>query len=367
MDNEKWDIEFDRFLQKEMTADEERSFQQQLDRDPEFRSAFMAHEKFVEEIASAAGYTDFRAKMNQIHEDLYGERKKLFILKPKFLIPLSLVAGLALLITVIIPMTTGGDSMAENKDGYAELENADDSVEETSASEEGEAYYSEEANYESDTANMAQINVFLDPVNKLPKGTAFLLDRHGLFLTSGHLVRNREEVKVQNKDLNYTFSAQVVYRDSIMDFAILKTDHDIFDFVEKVPFKFCSGKAELGEEVLTLGYPKKEIVYTKGDVSSENGFKSDSLYMEVSMPANPGYSGAPLFNQDGRLCGIITANNSKKQNVTYVLKHQYIEEVIDHLTESDSISFDLRTNYAKKFRNKKEMISVYREFIYEVH
>ena len=194
-----------------------------------------------------------------------------------------------------------------------------------------------------------------------------MIAENGYFLTSKHLVKNKNVFTIQHRETGKTFESKVVYRDSLLDFAVLKCHEDVATQFEAVPFQFYGDDLSLGDEVFTLGYPKSDIVYTKGDVSSETGFRSDSNYIEISMPSNPGFSGAPLFTYEGRLAGIITANNSKKQSVTYVLKHDYILDRIDILNTRDSMGIDLRTNYSRSYSKTSSLIDKLRPYIFELH
>ena len=74
------------------------------------------------------------------------------------------------------------------------------------------------------------------------------------------------------------------------------------------------------------------------------------------MPSCCGYSGAPLFNEKGKIVGIITANHSKKQSVTYTLKHQYILDVINKLQENEDIEIKMSRNYSKKYKTRSSQI-----------
>ncbi len=340
-----------------MTESEIKNFNEKLT-EKEFKESFEAHKNFRQDLDEGLDYKAKIEKLETIHEELYGKKKSIFI-NPKFYIPFSIAATITLLIALFPP---GGESQSgDSNNDYVELYNADDGADEASE----EAFYEEEVT--NVTYPLEPIDSLLQLNSKQPIGTAFQLTENGIFVTSKHLVEGKEFVKLQNKELNLTFEVKVVYVDTLMDIAFLICHENIAQNLEKVPFKFSDKTTELGEEIFTLGYPKKDIVYTKGDVSSENGFKSDSLYLEISMPSSPGYSGSPLFDQEGYLVGIITANNSKKQSVTYSLKHHYIQELISDLDKMDILEIDMSSNYIKKKYKRPQFIKLYRGFVFEVH
>jgi S1-C subfamily serine protease len=361
---------FDDYLTGLMSAEEMNAFEEKLKVDESFRKEFEEYKAYSTAIFEGEEYGQIRQSLEEIHRDVYPP--KTFFLRKPFLIAVSTAAILVLSLLIIDPFGLEGGEMAVEANEYNELSG----VEEGEVGEEDVA--SEEAYVEADT-NEGVTDVHLSPemvitedslldaINKKPLGTAFLISEKGYFITAKHLLRKKKKVTLQQKKLGLTFHAKKVYVDSLLDFAILQCDPKVVDHLSAVPFRFYKKQMELGEEVFTLGYPKRDIVYTEGNVSSETGFKSDTNYFEISMPSNPGYSGAPLFNQHGDLVGIITANNSKKQSVTYAVRHDYIEHKIDELMQTDSLNIDMRTNYRTYNKKRSEQIKKIRPFIFEIH
>lgn len=339
-----------------MSATERSEFKEKLN-DEGFKNEFNEYQAFIVEVQESINYGETKKRLDKIHQDLY-PIKKAFYLRPSFYVIAS-IAACFILFVMIDPNLYGDKTMSEDN-SYVELTNDEENAE---SSDDAIDLY-EMPEYPSD---IIIIDSLIKQVQTVPIGTSFLISEDGIFITSKHLVKNRDVVTLQNKDSELTFQAEVIYTDTLMDFAILQCHENLLSNFARIPFKFNGSNTELGEEVFTLGYPKKDIVYTKGDISSENGYKSDSLYIEISMAANPGYSGAPLFNKDGHLVGIITANNSRKQLVTYALKHQYIKDLISELREKEIIDINMKRNYTKKYKTRSKMIQSYRSFIFEVH
>ena len=355
---------FDAYLNNELSEADRVDFESLLEKNVDFKAEFEEYKSVSHEIFEGAEYGQIISNLDQIHGDIYGKKgSKPLILRPRFYIPVSIAAGLALLFTIVNPL--GGsneDMMADNNADYIELDN-DEATEEYAEGEDDVSYMSPEE--PMDSLADPVLEETLPIVNKTPKGSCFLISNDGFFITSKHLVKKRRYVKIQQKDREVVFNAEVIYRDSLLDFAILQCAPKQTDNFRAVPFKFYKKKPSLGEDVFTLGYPKPDIVYTTGVVSSETGYKSDSVSYEVSMPSNPGNSGAPLFTKKGDLVGMVIANNSKKQSVTYILKPYYIQERLNNL--KDSLNIDMRDNYTKRFSKVPDMIDKYRSFIFEIH
>jgi len=79
---------------------------------------------------------------------------------------------------------------------------------------------------------------------------------------------------------------------------------------------------DLGEEIFTLGYPRSDndIVYGKGYLSAQSGFEGDSNAYQIQISANPGYSGAPVFNDNAELIGIISTRQKQAEGVAFAIK-----------------------------------------------
>ncbi|NOQ71543.1 MAG: hypothetical protein GQ574_06055 [Crocinitomix sp.] len=361
---------FDRYISGEMDAAEKSAFEERLTHSESLKKTFEEYTTFSAEIAAGGEYGAIKKELGTIHQDLHGrKRSKLF--SPKFLIPVGVAATITL-VFMISPWNRMNDStMAENNiyeplanhsnDGYGESDDALIMYEEMVTEAAGDA------NPDSAQADVEDLLLrdSLAQINLSPHGTAFLISEDGFFLTSKHLIEGQKIVDLQQKGLGLTFEAEVIYSDSILDFSILKSSIKTAINFDAVPYEIVEETPELGDAVFTLGYTKKDIVYTEGVVSSETGFESDSIYFEVSLPSNAGHSGAPLFNEKGNLIGIITAHLSDKQAVTYILRPDYIQNRLDAL--SDSLSIDLSTNYSKKNASTKRLIKLYRPFIFEVH
>ncbi|MBI3133946.1 MAG: trypsin-like peptidase domain-containing protein [Bacteroidetes bacterium] len=353
---------FDAYLHQKMGAEERTLFEQELENNALLKTEFLEYRQFITDLHDGAEYGEIRHQLKTIHNKP-GVGGRVFFLSPQFLVPLSLVASLALIITIINPFVKQGNSSAENSD-YQNLQHSPAATESMDTATDSTVAFSEtQANGKAYPGSPE----FLTEIKTDPAGTAFLISKDGYFLTSKHLVEKHPLLTLQQKDQHYTFEASVVYTDSLMDFAILKCHEKIAAAFKPVPFKFLKNDIQLGQDVFTLGYPKNEIVYTKGVVSSEKGYKSDTLSYEVSLPSNPGYSGAPLFTSDGDLVGIVIANNTRQQAVTYVLNHHYIETVIDNLAKKDSMKIDMHTNFSKRYKDHSTLVKAYRAYIFEVH
>jgi S1-C subfamily serine protease len=303
-------------------------------------------------------YGEIKKQLKALHP----KKSKFIFFKPQFYIPLAAAAVIALIFTIGPLENNNNTASAEDSSKYQEL-STEEEASETSFAVESEL--DDNQAQDSTDSFVDELSNVLELEYKEPKGTAFCISEEGYFITAKHLVHKRRYVKLQQMDLGLVFNTEVIYRDSVLDFALLRCSAENAAQLKQIPYKINKTGYNLGDDVFTLGYPKADIVYTKGAISSANGFRSDTMTFEVSMASNPGNSGAPLFSTRGELIGMIIANNSKKQSVTYVLKPELIENRLKALASEH----DFKINSVSTLKNSgnTELIKKLRPFVFEVH
>jgi len=73
------------------------------------------------------------------------------------------------------------------------------------------------------------------------------------------------------------------------------------------------------------------MVYGKGYLSAQTGYEGDSNSYQIQISANPGNSGAPIFNSNGELIGVISTRQKLTEGVAFAVKSTKIFEVIEEL------------------------------------
>ncbi len=159
--------------------------------------------------------------------------------------------------------------------------------------------------------------------------SGFLLSNDGFIITNYHVIENTKNVTVRgvNGNKKSSLSASVIYTDSTNDLAILKLDDKIT--INTPVYTLRNTACEIGESIFVLGYPLtnamgEDIKLTDGLVSSQNGYKGDTTSYQISAPVQPGNSGAPLFDKNGAVVGVINAKLSGAENATYAIKLTHV-------------------------------------------
>src|SRR5690606_24682946 len=152
-----------------------------------------------------------------------------------------------------------------------------------------------------------QIPGFGDPAQRqMPargQGSVFIIDSDGLILTNAHVVRDASEVTVKLTDRR-EFVATVLGSDPKTDVAVLKIDAKGLPTVElgKV------SDVEVGQWVLAIGSPfgfensvTAGVISATGRTLPDGGFVP---FIQSDVAVNPGNSGGPLFDTNGKVVGI---------------------------------------------------------------
>ena len=149
-------------------------------------------------------------------------------------------------------------------------------------------------------------------------GSGFVYESSGLVATNAHVVDCCRNVTVILDGSRQR--GTVLGRDDKMDLAVVQLDSgNNFS-----PVSFGNARqVSVGEDVIALGFPLSshlgsEPAVTRGILSSER--KIDGYdYFQTDAALNPGNSGGPLVNRDGKVIGMNTSKYSKAEGVGFAL------------------------------------------------
>jgi serine protease Do len=199
-------------------------------------------------------------------------------------------------------------------------------------------------------------------------GTGFVLSSDGYVLTNYHLVSKADSVIIESAtDKTRRYRVTVVYGDPANDLAILKVSNSDFKGFGSLPYTFRRKPSELGEAIFTLAYPREDIVYGEGSISSRSGFEGDTNAYQVSIPVNPGNSGGPVFDAKGDVIGMISGKQTESEGVAFALKSERILNVLREVPV-DSIQKTIRVPYTSRLGGYKrtEQLRKLQDFVFNV-
>jgi S1-C subfamily serine protease len=196
-------------------------------------------------------------------------------------------------------------------------------------------------------------------------GTGFAISSNGYIVTNYHVVENANKIKIRgiNGDFNTSYLANISVQDKNNDLVILK----ILENINQTTLPYClsSKSSTVGENVFVLGYPLtatmgEEIKLTNGIISSKSGYEGDITVYQITAPVQSGNSGAPLFDKNGYVIGIVNSKHLKAENAGYAIKINYLRNLIDALPNNLNNS---NTNILAG-KNLSNQVELAKKFIY---
>ena len=145
---------------------------------------------------------------------------------------------------------------------------------------------------------------------QMSRGTGVVLTKDGYIVTCNHVLQGCGAVKIGQGEK--TFNAKIVASDPYNDVALIKAEQGEFTPIEMGD----SEKLSVGQYVLALANPfnLNQPTATGGMVTSVNstirGWRGASTMENIiatDAQLNPGFSGGPLIDVQGKLIGINTA------------------------------------------------------------
>lgn len=145
---------------------------------------------------------------------------------------------------------------------------------------------------------------------QMSRGTGVVLTKDGYIVTCNHVLAGCSTVKIGQKEK--TINARIAGTDPYNDIALLKTESGEFTPIEMGN----SEKLNVGQYILAIANPfnRSQPTATSGMVTNVNstirGWRGATQMENViatDAQLNPGFSGGPLVDVEGKLIGINTA------------------------------------------------------------
>lgn len=194
-------------------------------------------------------------------------------------------------------------------------------------------------------------------------GTCFAISQHGYVVTNLHVIEGSGKVFLYTPD-NIAHETQIISTDTENDLAILKVNEEGFSFPNKIPYSLKKYTPNIAQRVYSLGYPKSDIVYNEGYISSITGFEGDSTRYQLELPSGPGVSGAPIIDEFGNIIGVISGKQSHSEGITYAVKTKSLLNMMKKLP-NDFTSNELASNLLSS-ENRNSQVKKIQPFVYVI-
>lgn len=145
------------------------------------------------------------------------------------------------------------------------------------------------------------------------EGSAFAYERAGIYLTNAHVVGDARSVEIQAQD-GRRVTASVISVDPGLDLARLRSS------LQLPPLPVRLGAARIGEDVVAIGSPRGLAgSVTKGIVSATRHGGSGRDEIQTDLALNPGNSGGPLLDAEGRVLGVNRAILRESAGISFAI------------------------------------------------
>lgn len=161
------------------------------------------------------------------------------------------------------------------------------------------------------------------------QGTGFLITSEGHVVTNAHVLVGAREVYGINSQQEI-ISLNFIGYNSLYDLALLKME-DSTNYLELGD----SNEIQVGEKVIAIGNPLGlQFSVSEGIVSAidREGSNGINAYIQTDAALNPGNSGGPLINKEGKAIGINNFKVGGGESLGFALEADYIEDIVNEIT-----------------------------------
>jgi len=165
------------------------------------------------------------------------------------------------------------------------------------------------------------------------QGTGFIISDVGYLVTNAHVLADSSgnlASSISAITINQvTKSAEYIGHNNELDLALLKISgrYNPLELDD-------SNNVQIGEKVIAIGNPLGlQFSVTEGIVSAtrRTGINGLDAYIQTDAALNPGNSGGPLINKEGKVIGINNFKIGTGENLGFALESNYIKDTINEI------------------------------------
>jgi S1-C subfamily serine protease len=161
------------------------------------------------------------------------------------------------------------------------------------------------------------------------QGSGFVIADGGYIVTNAHVMQGAQAASVITYD-GQTHKVTLIGQDANMDIALLK----ISDAGYSPLTLEDSSNVQVGEKVIAIGNPLGlQFSVSEGIVSAKDRQGTNGLfdYIQTDASLNPGNSGGPLIDVNGKVIGINNFKLSGSENIGFALESNYIKDTVNNI------------------------------------
>jgi len=162
------------------------------------------------------------------------------------------------------------------------------------------------------------------------QGTGFILTSDGYFITNAHVLLGARQVQA------------ITSEQDIMEVEFIGYNGDLDLALLKIPGNYNkiklgnSNNVQIGEKVIAIGNPLGlQFSVSEGIISAKDrpGPSGIEAYLQTDAALNPGNSGGPLINTEGKVIGINNFKIGGGENLGFALESNFIEDAVNLIAE----------------------------------
>jgi len=162
------------------------------------------------------------------------------------------------------------------------------------------------------------------------QGTGFIISEDGFVITNAHVLSQAKKVETWNYEQR-VFKTSFVGYDATLDLALLKVLGE-FDPLELAN----SDNVDVGEGVVAIGNPLGlQFSVSQGIISGvhRKGPNGLSVYIQTDAALNPGNSGGPLIDSNGKVVGINNFKSASGESLGFALESNQIKQAVNNISQ----------------------------------
>ncbi len=168
------------------------------------------------------------------------------------------------------------------------------------------------------------------------QGTGFIIDNGGYIVTNAHVIADENGYLAQNiRAITYdsgTKNAEFIGYNGTLDVALLKIEGNY----KSLEFG-NSDDLSVGTKVIAIGNPLGlQFSVSEGIISAIHRPGSNNLnaYIQTDASLNPGNSGGPLIDKNGKVIGINNFKITNGENLGFALESNYIILAVNEISQT---------------------------------